>query len=271
MENFLVYDNYLCKRKHGSLKHYISLKNINENGQHRIVNTLNQFYNELSILKQPAQKKFTILIKGSPYIEQHWDVDTNDYKVNVYLLPNENQEKLVVPSPARKHHFINIFNGCELVEANKEEFYVIKCDNNRGIYIVDTNNHLVNSYAHIFEVYNVFEGKHIVVDIDSFKEAGYIRDNGLIDLQEIEKTIVKKYHISYIKKILAKNDLRGKDLKTFIEKCNCQLHNVYSDTSGQNFMYFVVDNFGDHYEMTVHFDEVNGSSKFHLEKKVKVQ
>lgn len=267
MDKFIIYDNCLCKRKEKGLKHYIDLSKYNVDTQNEIVDTLNNNYNDLTIVKRPVLKKLSFLIRDKVYLEHWWVNEFHDFTVNLYVLPKENKD-IVIPPITSQHHYLNIFNECEVTEAFPDEFYVIKSDTNRGIFIVDKNNHILHTVGHIFENFNIFEGKHIVVDLESFIEGGYIKDSGLVDLDEIRRAITSKYRISYIRKILIKKNLHSKDLRYFVEKCHCAVHSVWADQQHQKFMFFVVDNFGDHYELNVQFDDEKGESQFKFVKKV---
>lgn len=267
MDRFLVYDNCLCKRKARGLKHYINLSKFNAETQQTIVDTINNNYNNLVIMKQPSMKKLSFLINNNIYLEHWWVNEFHDYMVHLYVLPKDKSD-LIIPPITNEHHYLNLFNECEVVEAWPDEFYVIKCDNHKGIYLVDKNNHILNTVGHIFDNFNIFEGKHIVVDIESFIAGGYVKDNGLVNLDEIRRSITLKYRISYVKKILIKKNLLSKDFRYFIEKCHCAVHSVWADQTNKNFMFFVVDNLGDHYELNVVFDDVNTSSTFKFVKRV---
>ena len=267
MDRYLIYDNCLCKKKEWGLKHYINLTKYNAETQQEIVDTLNNEYNDLTIVKKPSLRKLTFLIRNKPYLEHWWVGEFHDYTVNLYVLPKEDT-KLVIPPMTGEHHYLNIFNECELVEAYPEEYYIIKSDNKGNIFIVDKNNHMVQKVGHIFENFNIFEGKHIVIDLESFIGAGYVKDNGLINLDEIRRLITMKYRISYVNKILVKKNLLSKDFRHFVEKCHCAVHSVWGNQTNNSFMFFVVDNLGEHYELKVDFDDDNHSSNFRFVKRV---
>jgi len=266
MSPYLEYDDYLCKRKQNKLKHYISLKKFNPETRKEIIETLNNHSQDISILKKPSNKRLTFLINDKPYIEHWWVNEYHDFVVNLYVLPKEQQ--LVLPPVVKEHHYLNIFNEGEVVEPIPEEYYVIKCDNKGGVFMVDKSNHMVSNTQYVFENFSIFEGKHIVIDIDSFIGGGFVKDNGLIDLNEVRKVITSKYRVSYINKILNKKNLLSHDMRNYIEKCHCVVHSVWADQEHKSFMVFVVDNFGDKYELKVEFDDENHNSNFRVVRKV---
>jgi len=265
MDKFVIFDNYLCFRKEGSLKQYFNLKTFDEKTQNKIVETLNDHYSDLTVLKNPSTKNLTFLIKGKPYLEQDWIGENSKTILHPQIEHNNHN---ILPVIVSEHHYMNIFDNCKTVKANLDEYYIIKCDNNRGIYVVDKNNHIVQHTNHIFENFNVFEGCHIVVDIDTFLAAGYIKDNGLINVEDVKKTILTKYNVSYLKKILSKKDLKKDDLLNFIKESRCKINSSIGYDEHGNYVFFLIDNFGDHYEIKAHFEESNGTSIFTILKKV---
>lgn len=267
MDRYLIYDNCLCRKTERGLKHYVNLSKYSDSTRNEIVDTLNNNLNDLTIIKKPALKKLSFYIKDKPFLEHWWVNEFHDYTVALYILPKQ-EDSIVIPARTSEHHYLNIFNEMEITEAWPDEYYVIKCDTSKGIYIVDKNNHILHTIGHIFETFNIFEGKHIVVDVDSFLNGGYVMDSGLIDLDAIRRAITGKYRVSYVKKILIKKNLLSKDLRHFVEKCHCAVHSVWADQEHKNFMFFVVDNLGDHYELNVLFDDANHQSEFKFVKKV---
>ena len=263
MDKFVIYDNQVCFKKNGSLKQYFNLKNFDKSVQNDIVDTLNEHFQDLTVLKSPSNRNLKFLIKKIPYIEQY--EENGDLKVMIHNFIKD-IENFHIPVNVKQHHYVNIFSNYDLVEVWPDEYYVIKCDNSKGIYVVDKNNHIVPHFLHIFENYNIFEGKHIVVDIDTFGGAGYVKDNGLIDLDDIKRVILSKFHVSYIKKLLCKKDLKIENLRKFVEECRCKINSSIGYDGTREAIFFVIDNFGDHYEMKVNFE--GGESKFYVVKKV---
>jgi len=238
---------------------------MNAKFQKDIADTLNDNFTSLTVLKNPSSGKLTFLIDGKPYIEQILDAEGKP-KVKVYENVKEDSHP-IIPVVVAEHHYLNIFNNSVFVKANFDEYYIIKSDVSMGIYIVDKNNHIVPHCNQIFENFNIFEGTHIVVDLDTFRGAGYVKDNGIIDLDLIKKTILQKYHVSNVKKLIAKKDLRKNDLIQFIKDSGCKLNsNLGYDPLG-NSIFFIVDNFGDHYEVSVSFDDSIQSSSFSIIRK----
>lgn len=263
MDKFILVDNTICYRRGFQIKTYFDLKTYDESIQKDVVETLNDHFTELTVLKNPSKDSLTFLIGGIPYVEQS-KID-DEYRVKIHSKPIKEKDLFHLPTLVQEHHYMNIFDDCNIVKAWPEEYYIIKCDTHKGIYLVDKNNHIVSHYNQIFENFNIFEGKHIVVDIDTFREAGYVRDNGLIDLDTIKKIILMKFHVSYIKKLLCKKNLEEKDLLKFMGECHCKVNTTFSSNDG-NVIFFIIDNFGDHYEMKVVFD--GNTSNFTILKKI---
>ena len=266
MDRFIIYDKCLCRRKERGLKHYIDLSRYSDETRQEVVDTLNNNYNDVAIVKRLGMRKLSFLVRDRVYLEQWWVNEMHDYSVHLYVLPKESRD-LVIPPMVSEHHYLNIFNECEVVEAWPEEYYVIKCDSNGNVYVVDRHNVECVNVGLVFEKYNIFEGKHIVVDLESFIGGGYVKESGLVDLDLIRTVITNKYKISYVNKILIKKNLMSKDFRHFVEKCHCSLHSVWSDETHKRFDFFIVDNLGEHYELRVDFNDDGRESHFKFVKR----
>lgn len=258
MDKFIIFEDSLCYKKNGVIKFYFSLKKYDDQRKQDVVDTLNEHFNDLTVLKNPSKNFVTFLINGKPYIEQN-----SENTVTIHDEAKENDHHHL-PVMVKDHHYVNIFDNYNVVEVWPDEYYIIKCNTSRGIFVVDKNNHLVPHYVHIFENFNIFEGKHIVVDLDTFLGAGYVKDNGIIDLDGIRKVILLKFHVSYIKKLLCKKDLKIEELKKFVEGSQCKINSTIGYNENKGAVFFVIDNFGDHYEVKVDFNEEG--SKFFVSK-----
>lgn len=269
MGPFLIYEGYLCRKTDSGLKHYVFINNLDPLLQQQVVDTLNNNYPNLILQKTPSNKHFAFLINGNPYIEQTWSSENQRYNVVLHdSLRKDNNEQPTLCHNV-KNHWINIFDDCKLVDVDPNNYYVIKYSNSAGCEMVNNNHLIIGNSMEILEKYNIFIGNHIVVDVNSFKDSGFIKDNGLVDLDEIRKTIITNYRISYVSKILTKMDLHENELSKFVEKCNCHLfkpdQHYWLDGC---YFFMVIDNHSNHYELKVKFNPSDvHSSRFEIVKR----
>lgn len=115
-------------------------------------------------------------------------------------------------------YWINIFDSCEVTEVFSDDYYTIKFNKEtNSCELFDINNNLITDGKTIIDKYNIFSGKNIIVDRDSFIH------NGITKIIDIVNMITLQYKISWVKKILIKKNLGSKDLEKFIESCRCDI------------------------------------------------
>ncbi len=142
----------------------------------------------------------------------------------------------------------NIFNECELVVPVPEDFYVIHWSIHNNCVLLKNGVSIVDDPQPIFEKYNIFEAKNIVVDLDSFRE----EVNRSID--HIRQIIVEQYCLSYIKKIVLEKTLRYYNLERYLDKWNCSL--LMEEEVFENcYIIHVKDNLGDVWKIDARFHE----------------
>lgn len=265
MDKFFLFDSFVCFRKGTIIKQYFDLKNFDNAIRNNIIETLNDHYYNLSVVKMPSNDDISFLIDGKPYLEQK--TNSNNQKETILHNFITQQDHNVLPVLTKQHHYFNIFNDNNENRTQTDEYYIIKCDTHMGCYVVDKHNHIASHTNHIFEKYNVFVDWNILVDIDSFREGGYVKDNGIVDLDSIRKLISSKYRISYVNKILLKTDLLSKDFITFITTNQCKMGTVSYNPSGV-ISFFIWDNLRQHYELNVMFNDEEKKSKFSFIKKL---
>ncbi len=145
-------------------------------------------------------------------------------------------------------YWLNIFDSCEVTEVHPIEYYTIKYNKEtNSCEIFDVTNNLFPNGKSIVDKYNIFEGKNIIVDRDSFIH------NGVTKIIDIVNLITLQYKISWVKKILIKKDLSSRQLEKFIESCRCEIVDFQYIENTCNMV--VRDNLGITHYLSVLFHE----------------
>jgi hypothetical protein len=111
----------------------------------------------------------------------------------------------------------NIFGSCELVEYDDQDYYLIRWSIHNNCVVLRNGISIVDDPRFIFEKYNIFDGRMIVVDMESFREEVHR------SFEWIRTIIVEQYEISYVKKLLLCKKLRYSQLELFLGECGCSL------------------------------------------------
>lgn len=144
--------------------------------------------------------------------------------------------------------WINIFDECNLVDYDADNYYLIRWSIHNNCVILKNGVSIVDNTQPILEKYNIFEAKKIGVDIDSFREE--INRS----TEHIRQIIVEQYQISYIYKIIMEKKLRYKDLDKYLKKYGCSLINE-EEVFEKCYLFTIRDNCGNYWRIDARFDE----------------
>jgi hypothetical protein len=82
---FLLNDNFLAKRKADNVKNYIDMSTNTKRQQTEIIQILNSYYDNLTIIKKPSTNELIFGIKGQEFLKKVW----NKFEGTFYLVMNE--------------------------------------------------------------------------------------------------------------------------------------------------------------------------------------
>lgn len=82
---FLLNGNFLAKRKNDNIKNYIDISTTPKKQQIEIVDIINSYYENLTIIKKPFTNEIIFGIKGQEFLKKVW----NKFEDKFYLVVNE--------------------------------------------------------------------------------------------------------------------------------------------------------------------------------------
>jgi hypothetical protein len=83
---FFINDGFLARNKGDKIKEYVSLSLFSNRRQQELVDIINSYYQNLTIIKKPSTRELIIGIKGQEFIRTVW----NKYECIFYPVINEN-------------------------------------------------------------------------------------------------------------------------------------------------------------------------------------
>ena len=82
---FLLNGNFLAKRKNDYIKNYFDMSDISKKQRNLIIDIMNSYYENLTIIKKPYTNEIIFGIKGQEFLRKIW----NKFEGKFYLVMNE--------------------------------------------------------------------------------------------------------------------------------------------------------------------------------------